>query len=746
MMEIYALNLKFLGTFVTRSAIILMLLGGSASAQFLNSSTPEAAPAASADSTSTQKLLDVLKDEEARAALVADLENLVAQSNEASGAQDKEADSQTLARKVANFTAGVAEETFSGLSLFWRDLTGLSGLFSDLNDGRSERISGAWPPLLLTIISTIFILWAITRLTSNWLVKRQRPNPEKRLVATLASIALNAVADAFALAIAYAAGSMLALLVFGGGGKVLVEQSLYLNAFLIAGIIRIILRVFVHPDRPEMAISQFSSSVQKAIYSKSMFVTFLIVYGVNVAVPIAEAWLSPALGRSIRVIVVTLAVVSALFAIRKIHAMLHREALNAQNLFAGNANATANNALDETGGASLEAVTSVWSRVWPWLAGAYVVATYIIAISQPQLMADLIGLATLKTLAACGLIALAFRLNKFSKTAQLPIPKVLVSALPQIKIRLDGFAPLVMKILAGLCILIAFGLLLNAWLIVDVSGWIVEGSGRAIIWNITSALFIVGAVVVLWAVIASWIDTRLSLNLAGENVNARGRTLLALFRNAFTVAICIFGTMIALSQLGIDIAPLLAGAGVIGLAIGFGSQKLVQDIITGVFIQLENAMNEGDIVSVGGFTGVIEKLTIRSAGLRDVDGIYHLIPFSAADTVSNYTRDFSYHVEVVGVAYKEKIPEVKDAMVEAFERLKLSEHGAVIIDDLEMHGVVALSESSVDVRVRIKTIPGKQMGLGRAYTELVKEVFDERDIQIPFPHRQLIMEPAPQEA
>ena len=159
-----------------------------------------------------------------------------------------------------------------------------------------------------------------------------------------------------------------------------------------------------------------------------------------------------------------------------------------------------------------------------------------------------------------------------------------------------------------------------------------------------------------WAVIAAWIDTRLSLDLPGRNVTARTRTLLSLFKNAVTVVAVVFGLMMALSELGIDIAPLLAGAGVIGLAIGFGAQKLVQDIITGIFIQIENAINEGDVVTVAGTTGVVEKLTIRSVGVRDLDGIYHIVPFSAVDTVSNFMRLFSYHVAVVGVAYKESVP------------------------------------------------------------------------------------------
>lgn len=739
-MEFFDLSLRSLKKFFACWVISVFLFAGPAAAQFLGSNSAEETPEASSASSSTQTLLDVLKDEEARAALIADLEASIAQSSDAQA--ETEIESQTLAQRLASLTMSAAENTFLSFSAMWRDVSGIGTLVSGLSDSRSQRISEAWLPLFLTVVSTISILLFLTWLTSGWLAKRQRPNPDKRLGTTLVSTALNAVTDVVVLGVAYASGYLLALLVFGEEGKILVEQSLYLNAFLIAGILRITLRIFVLPDRPEMALSQFSTGLQKVIYARSKFIIFLIVYGINVAVPIANAWLSLAMGRSIRVIVVTLAALGALFTIRKISQILQREAISAQQSAIRKSEIDEDDVIEVIGEASIEAVTSIWSRVWPWLAGAYVAAIYLIAIAQPQLTADLVGLATVKTLGVCALIAVAFRLFKYSKSAQVPIPAMLASSLPQIRSRLDGFAPMVVNLSALICLVFAFGLLLDAWHIVDVSGWISGETGNTFIWRIISALMIVGAIVALWAIIASWIDHRLSLNLEGKNTSARGRTLLALFRNAFTVAICIFGTMIALSQLGIDIAPLLAGAGVIGLAIGFGSQKLVQDIITGVFIQLENAMNEGDIVSVGGITGMIEKLTIRSVGMRDVGGVYHIIPFSSVDTVSNLTREFSYHVEVVGVAYKEKIPAVKEAMVEAFERLKTTEHAPFIIADLEMHGVVALSESSVDVRVRIKTLPGKHLSLGRTYTELVKEVFDERDIQIPFPHRQLIMTPA----
>ena len=198
--------------------------------------------------------------------------------------------------------------------------------------------------------------------------------------------------------------------------------------------------------------------------------------------------------------------------------------------------------------------------------------------------------------------------------------------------------------------------------------------------------------------------------------------------------------MFALSEIGIDIAPLIASAGVLGLAIGFGAQKMVQDIITGVFIQFERAINVGDVVTAGGITGVVERLTVRSVSLRDLNGIFHIVPFSSVDLVSNYTRDFSYYVVDMGVAYREDYDEVKAAMHDAFDELRSDdEFGKNILGDLEWFGLDQFGDSAVVLRCRIKTLPGQQWTTGREYNRIVKKVFDERGIEIPFPHTTLFL-------
>src|SRR5690606_36328628 len=315
--------------------------------------------------------------------------------------------------------------------------------------------------------------------------------------------------------------------------------------------------------------------------------------------------------------------------------------------------------------------------------------------------------------------------------------------LPLLEARLNAFVPNVLRVVRFVVGIAVAVTIVDVWNIADVSAWLASERGQAVVASLVSAALILLAGCIVYLTVASWLEYRLNPNL-GRYVSARERTLLNLFRNAFTVVLSVLVFMLVLSELGVSIGPLLAGVGVVGLAVGFGAQKLVQDVINGAFIQFENSLNEGDVVEVGGISGVVEHLTIRSVTLRSLDGTYHVIPFSSVDTVSNLMKHFSYHIAAIRVSYRENIAEVKDAMIEAFRRLKETEHTADILGDFEMHGIVEFLVSAVVVRGRIKTLPGKQWAVGRAYNELVKAVFDEQGIEIPFPQMKLHVGDSPE--
>lgn len=195
---------------------------------------------------------------------------------------------------------------------------------------------------------------------------------------------------------------------------------------------------------------------------------------------------------------------------------------------------------------------------------------------------------------------------------------------PELQKRLNGWLSAALKTARILTVCVAVMLLLSAWGLFDFWNWLQNGAGQKTVDILIRIALILFFSAVGWTVLASLIENRLASDIHGRPLpSARTRTLLTLFRNALAVIISTITIMIVLSEIGVNIAPLLAGAGALGLAISFGSQTLVKDIITGVFIQFENGMNTGDLVTIGPLTGTVERMSIRSVGVRRYRGVPH---------------------------------------------------------------------------------------------------------------------------
>ncbi len=219
---------------------------------------------------------------------------------------------------------------------------------------------------------------------------------------------------------------------------------------------------------------------------------------------------------------------------------------------------------------------------------------------------------------------------------------------------------------------------------------------------------------------------------------ARLRTLLPLMRKALLAVLTVIVALIVLAEIGVNIGPLLAGAGIVGLAVGFGAQTLVKDIITGAFMLIEDALAVGDVVTVAGIGGLVEDMSIRSIRLRDLSGNVHTIPFSSVDTVTNMTKDFSYYLLDIAVAYREDTDEVARVCCGIVEEMRgEDDFAALILEPLEVLGVDQFADSAVILKARIKTKPIKQWVVGREFNRRLKKRFDAMGIEIPFPHRTL---------
>lgn len=284
-------------------------------------------------------------------------------------------------------------------------------------------------------------------------------------------------------------------------------------------------------------------------------------------------------------------------------------------------------------------------------------------------------------------------------------------------------------------------LLLEVWG-VEAIAWFSDGTlgGRLL-----DTLVTIGTTVFLgilaWEVASSAIQRRLS-KVSHDSQAARGarvRTLLPMLRTVLGGAILLVVALSVLSQLGVNVAPLLAGAGVLGVAIGFGSQTLVRDVITGIFLLLEDAMAVGDVVTLGGLSGVVEHLSIRSIKLRALDGSLHIIPFSAVTTVTNQTRDFSFAVLDVTVGYGEDSDHVAEVLREISREMRAEpKWQALMRDDIEVMGVERFGDSGVMIRARAKTEPAARWNVLREFNRRIKRRFDELGIEIPYPYQRVV--------
>lgn len=215
----------------------------------------------------------------------------------------------------------------------------------------------------------------------------------------------------------------------------------------------------------------------------------------------------------------------------------------------------------------------------------------------------------------------------------------------------------------------------------------------------------------------------------------RLETLGRVLRYAATVAITLITGMLVLSELGISIAPILASAGIVGLAVGFGAQSLIKDYFTGLFLLLENQIHQGDVVEVAGKGGLVEEVTLRYIRLRDYEGNVHYVPNGAVTTVTNRSRGFAFAVIDVRIAYREDVEEVFAVMREVAAGMRADPVlGPLIQEDLEIAGVNDWMDSAVVIRARFKVHTLQQWTVRRAFLLRLKQAFDARGIEIPYPH------------
>lgn len=266
-------------------------------------------------------------------------------------------------------------------------------------------------------------------------------------------------------------------------------------------------------------------------------------------------------------------------------------------------------------------------------------------------------------------------------------------------------------------------------------------------WLTTSGIKIIGILIGLvilsqmsrW--IAKWMEKFVYEKdpLQASEAKKRAHTLGNILRHAFLIIITFVAVLMILGELEIQLGPLLATAGIGALAIGFGAQSLVKDVISGFFIILENQYRIGDVIEVAGVSGLVESVSLRKTVLRDLQGKVHTIPNGEIKVVSNFSKEWSRSVLDLGISYRDDIDQIVDLLIQIGKEMGSEEpYKSAILEPLQVLGVEKFDESQMVIRMMVKTVPLKQWEVGRELRKRIKKRFDEKGIEIPYPHRVLV--------
>lgn len=538
----------------------------------------------------------------------------------------------------------------------------------------------------------------------------------RKLVAVLSALCIDAGVVLTAAFMGYLL--VIGMATLGSMATITLLSMQFLTAFVAVELFKVLSRGVFSAKYESLRLLPIDASSASFWSHWTAVVVTVVGYGLLVLVPVLQTVFSSSLANVVGAFLITVIyiyAISVLWSKRKsVSAAFIEQAEKADNTLMG-------------------MVLRISSKVWFWLALAYFTVLLVVTHADKQNALSFMTQASLKTILA---VLMGSFLSLFLAT--LSTHRIHLSAqwnheLPLLEARLNSYVPAAFRLLSLLVVCGVALFVFDAWSLFDLQQWLSSAKGQSIINNTVRVLIVLIIAALSWIVLASMIEHRLASS--GEKMpSGREKTLLLLFRNALGVIIFTLTALTILSQVGIDIAPLIAGAGVVGLAIGFGAQKLVQDVITGVFIQLENGMNQNDVVEVAGLFGVVEKMTIRSVVIRTLDGGYHLVPFSSIDCVANHTRDYGYHHGEYLISHKESIDEVILHLQAAFVDLKEDpEVKDAILDEISIPGVTSLGKDGATIRVLIKTAPGMQWAVQRSFNRLVKQHFDAAGIEIPYP-------------
>ena len=669
-----------------------------------------------------ESLVETLRDDAEREKLITQLEVLLeAQSARSTDTPVAETDSvgvtalAFLSRNVEALNALAGEAA--------RSLANVPAVAGELADKASDpEVRRRWLEVALKLIVVVGIGFVAERLVMR-LLSRPRLHPPDRNDDGTGRQAVRLIERTLmdlAPVVAFAVAGYAALAVVNPPSQARVIALVIINANVIVRAVTVLARMVLRPRFATFRFVELSDENANYLFFWVRRLTVVSVYGFFIAeaLPLLGAGQgAQGIGQKlIGLVVASMVVVLVLQNRQPVHAWL------------SGAGAVS----------GWRRIRRSFAEVWHIVAIAYVIAVYAVwATGVPGGFEFLIR-ATVVTLVT-GLVAYAafsglqqavergFRVNEETRTR-----------FPRLEERVNRYRGIIETAVRSIIVVIAALVVLDAWGLGPFD-WLASESGRVLVGRIVTVVFVAGGALVAWELLSTLVERYLEERDAQGELVARGarvRTFLPLVRNVVRIVLLVLVVLVVLSELGIDIGPLLAGAGIVGLAVSFGAQSLVKDVITGFFILLEDTISVGDVVDLGGRSGIVESMTIRSVRLRDLGGNVHTVPFGEVAAVLNMTKDFSYALMEVGIAYREDVDEVVEVLREIGDGMQADEEfGPLILEPLHVLGLDSFGASSVNIRIRLKTLPIQQWAVRREFQRRMKRVFDERGIEIPFPHQ-----------
>lgn len=721
--------LLLLCLFVTPAQAVT-LPGVTTGASSSQSTTPAAEPDVEQKKAAYGALADVLENDTSRKELIDQLRTVAKtppQEPVPSITPPEVTRDKTVLENVTDVSRNAGEALSVRFAQLYRNLIG-----SPHKPFNPQTFSNAASHFLM-LAGAIFAFYWLARLCAWPLYRKmgewgRRKNRERSSWLHLPLMIAGAfVIDLLILALTLFVGQVLSDNLNAGSQTIAFQQSLFLNAFALIEFFKALLRLIFSPRVPDLRPFTINDQSAKYWALRLSILSGLIGYGLLVAVPIISNQVNVQIGALANVLIMLCITVWALYLIFR-----NKKAITDGLLH-----------LADRSLSFFSLFIRAFALVWHWLASAYFIVLCFFSLFDPGNSLKFMMGATFHSLAIIGIAAFVSGLLSrwISKTITLS-PQVQRNY-PELQKRVNGWLSASLKVARILTVCIAVMLLLSAWSLFDFWNWMQNGAGEKTVDILIRIALILFFSAIGWTLLASLIENRLVSDIHGRPLpSARARTLLTLFRNALAVIISTITIMIVLSEIGVNIAPLLAGAGALGLAISFGSQTLVKDIITGIFIQFENGMNTGDLVTIGPLTGTVERMSIRSVGVRQDTGAYHIIPWSSITTFANFVRGIGSVVANYDVDRHEDADKAKQALKAAVgELMEMEEIRGLVIGEPSFAGIVGLTNTAFTLRVSFTTQPLKQWTVRFALDSMVKKHFDIADVRPPVQTYQVL--PAP---